>query len=99
MSEPIDQPGRLKSIANKVKNKLNEKAVPKKGTKSRVKKDNKPTNNAILGICQLLVVVSITYSTAVILIGVDSVESRIALVPQVVFALAILIKAFSKLYK
>jgi hypothetical protein len=53
----------------------------------------------ILGIGQLLVVVSIIYSTAIVMIGVNSAESKILLVPQVVFALAILVKAFSKLNK
>lgn len=53
----------------------------------------------ILGIGQLLVVVSIIYSTAIVIIGVNSAESKILLVPQVVFALAILVKAFSKLNK
>jgi hypothetical protein len=53
----------------------------------------------ILGIGQLSVVVSIIYSTAIVMIGVNSAESKILLVPQVVFALAILVKAFSKLNK
>jgi hypothetical protein len=53
----------------------------------------------ILGIGQLLVVVSIIYSTAIVMIGVNSAESKILLVPQAVFALAILVKAFSKLNK
>lgn len=55
--------------------------------------------HVILGIGQLLVVVSIIYSTAIVIIGMNSVESRILLVPQVVFALVILVKAFSKLNK
>jgi len=55
--------------------------------------------NVILGICQLLVFVSVAYSTAVIYTGVDSLMSKIALLPQVIFALIILVKSFSKLYK
>ena len=56
-------------------------------------------SHVILGIGLLLVVVSIIYSTAIVIIGMNSVESRILLVPQVVFALVILVKAFSKLNK
>lgn len=74
-----------------------------KKAKKTSKKDqitaNLKHNNAILGIGLLLVVVSIAYSTTVIFIGVDSIESKIALLPQVIFALTILIKAFSRLYK
>lgn len=71
----------------------------KKPTKAQLKLAQEERNRAILGIGLLLVVVSITYSTAVIFIGVNSIESRIALAPQVVFAVTILIKAFSKLYR
>lgn len=71
----------------------------KKSAKVNKKTTKKQRNHAILGIGQLLVVVSIAYSTAVIFIGVDSLESRIALLPQVVFATITLLKAFSKLYK
>lgn len=56
-------------------------------------------NRVIMGIGQLFVVVSIAYSTAVIFMGVDGVESKIALFPQAAFASYILIKAFSRLYK
>lgn len=72
--------------------------IPAVGTSKlgRLKNANK---GAIMGIGHLLVVVSIAYSTAVVLIGVDSIESKIALVPQATFGLFILFKAFSKLYK
>jgi hypothetical protein len=71
----------------------------KKATKSGRILAKQQRNNAILGIGLLLVVVSILYSTSVILIGVSSVPSKIALFPQAFFALLILIKAFSKIYK
>lgn len=71
----------------------------KKPTKADEILAKQERNRAILGIGILLVIVSIAYSTSVIFIGVDSLESRIALLPQVVFALVISIKAFSKLYK
>lgn len=53
----------------------------------------------IIGIGQLLVVMSIIYSTTVIFIGVNSIASRIALAPQVAFAAIILLRAFFRLYK
>lgn len=53
----------------------------------------------ILGIGLLFVVVSIIYSSYVIFNGVDSSASRVLLIPQVVFALTTLFKAFSKIYK
>lgn len=71
----------------------------KKSTKAQREIAKKERNRAILGIGLLLVVVSIAYSTSVIYIGVDSSASRIALLPQVTFALFTLFRAFSKLYK
>ena len=71
----------------------------KKSDNKGRKNPKKERNHAIMGIGQLLVVVSIAYSTAVIFIGVDSTASKIALIPQVVFASYILLKAFSRLYK
>lgn len=56
-------------------------------------------NNVILGIGLLLVVVSIAYSTSVIIISVDSSVSRVLLCPQIIFALYLIFKAFSKFYK
>lgn len=72
---------------------------PKRRTKAEKEALKQQRNNAILGIGQLLVVMSVAYSTTVILIGVDSLISKIVLIPQAVLAIAILIKAFSKLYK
>jgi len=86
----------LKNIIKKAKHKSKK---PKKVTKIGQELAKKERNNVIMGICLLLVVVSIIYSTAVIFLGVDSQASKIALLPQVTFALIILIKAFSKLYK
>lgn len=51
-------------------------------------------NRGIIGIGRLLVIMSIAYSTSVIFIGIDTVESKIALLPQAIFALSILIKVF-----
>lgn len=71
----------------------------KKLTKLEREHAREERNRAILGIGQLLVVVSIAYSTSVIFIGIDSLEAKIALLPQVLFASFTLIRAFSKLYK
>jgi hypothetical protein len=56
-------------------------------------------NRGIMGIGLLLVVVSIAYSTTVILLGVSSIASKIALLPQIIFAAVTIIIAFYKLYK
>jgi len=90
----------VSSKFNNIKKKLSQ---PRKKAKKLTKAEREiakiERNHAILGIGQLLVVVSIAYSTSVIFIGVDSLESKIILIPQVVFALFTLLKAFSKLYK
>lgn len=92
------QPVRSKfnNAINKIKN-PSKKA--KRTTKAELKLKRQQRLRGILGIGLLLVVVSIAYSTSVIYIGVDSSASRIALFPQVLFALLTLFKAFSKLYK
>lgn len=71
----------------------------KKMSKTELQEAIRQRNNGIIGIGLLFVVVSIAYSTTVILIGVDSLGSKVALLPQVIFALATLFKAFFKLYK
>lgn len=71
----------------------------RKLTKAELKFHKEQNVRAILGIGLLLVVVSIAYSTTIIFLGVDSSASRLALLPQVIFALFTLIKAFSKFYK
>lgn len=87
---------KFNNVVNKIKH-------PRQKARNTVKIDRElakqQRNRGILGIGQLLVVVSIIYSTAVVSIGVDSQASKIALFPQSVFALIILTKAFSKLYK
>ena len=92
--------GKVSSIFNNIKNKVvKPHKKSKKPTKAEREIAKNERNRAIMGIGQLLVVVSIAYSTAVIFIGVDSMASKIALLPQVVFASFILLKAFSRLYK
>lgn len=90
----------VRSRINNTFSKLKIKRKPaKKLTKSQRDQRRRQLRNVILGICQLLVVVSIVYSSNVILVGVDTLESKIALIPQIAFALFISVKAFSNLYK
>lgn len=88
--------GSLRSVLNRAKH---PRKTSKKLTKLERETAKRQRKNAILGIGLLLVVVSIAYSTSVIYIGVDSEMSRIALLPQVVFGLITIFKAFSKLYR
>lgn len=71
----------------------------KKMTKLERQNAKNMVMNGIMGVGQLLVVVSIAYSASVIFIGIDTLVSKIALLPQVIFALVISIKAFIALYK
>ena len=91
---------KLQPVRNKFNTAMNKIKAPKKKAKKPTRLEKKTMqherNRVILGIGLLLVVVSITYSTSVILLGVDSIGSKIALLPQVAFALLISIKAFSK---
>lgn len=87
------------NIKKDIKKAFQQSKKTKKGNKisDEIRKNNR--NRGIIGICQLFVVVSIIYSTAIILMGVDSQASKAVLLPQFVFALIITFKAFSKLYK
>lgn len=98
---------KVNDVLSAIKEKFSGLGAPyklKKSNKKRLTKVEKAEarlqqRRAILGVGLFLVVVSIAYSTSVILIGVDSIESKIALVPQVVFAAITSLIAFSKLYK
>jgi len=71
----------------------------KKITKSDQKLAREQKKRGIIGIGLLFVVVSIAYSTYMTVLFVDGSAMVVALVPQVLFAAIILIKAFYKLYK
>lgn len=73
--------------------------LSKKAQIEQKKTSREDQKRGILGIGDLFVVVSIAYSSYVITNGVHSTASRVMLVPQVVFAVYKLIKAFSKIYK
>lgn len=86
----------LVNVVNKVKH---PRKKTKKLTKIELELAKNQQKNVIMGICQLLVVVSIAYSSTIVYVGVNSLASKVALAPQVIFALIILVKSFSKLYK
>ena len=71
----------------------------KKLTKTERKLERQKKIRGIIGIGLLFVVVSIAYSTYMTALFVDGTAMVVALVPQVVFATAILLIAFYKIYK
>jgi hypothetical protein len=61
------------------------------------KSQQKPKDyNAILGLLRLFVVASIAYTSTVIVMGTDGVTPLVLTAPQVIWAIAILVKQFSK---
>lgn len=106
-----EKPVKAKKVSMKTKLASAKKSVVAKFKKVKPLKSNKKLtkaqrlerkqrrNNVIMGIGLLLVIVSIAYSTTVVRYFVDSPETLIFLAPQVVFAIMIIFKAFSKLYK
>lgn len=93
----------LQVVKNALQSVIAKMKITRKKSKKLTKADKKLAREqflrGIMGIGLLFVVVSIAYSTAVIFIGVDSIASKIALLPQVIFALYTLYKAFSQFYK
>lgn len=90
---------KVRSYFDNVIGKVLHRKKAKKPTKAEQKLARQQQMRGILGIGALFVVVSIAYSTYVIFNGVDSTASRVMLIPQVVFAVYTLVKAFSKIYK
>lgn len=84
------------TLATKVKS---PKKSAKKLTKAQKKENKEHRLRVIMGIGLLLVVVSIGYSTTVILTLVDSIVALLVLTPQIAFAVITIFKAFSKIYK
>ena len=85
---------------NNTKKKLGFKSKKvKKLTKIERKLERQKKIRGIIGIGLLFVVVSIAYSTYMTALFVDGTAMVVALVPQVVFATAILLIAFYKIYK
>ncbi len=73
---------------------------PERNTTMKVKakeKANKPkVSLAIMGLLEMLVVASIGLSTAVIMIGTDDVVIKALLLPQVIYALSVIVRKFTK---
>lgn len=63
------------------------------------KKVEKQASFGILGIALLFVIVSIAYSSTVILLGTDGLLPKIALAPQILFGVGVLAYVFYKATK
>lgn len=63
--------------------------------KEKVQFWNTERKYAIIGLCRLLAVVSIIYSTVVIVQGVDDIIPKILIAPQAILAAIMAIKAFT----
>lgn len=91
---------RFDNVLNKFKKQPKKaKKISKSAAALAKKEQREQQKRAILGIGLLLVIVSIIYSTTVVREFVNSTASLVALAPQVIFAVIILVKAFSKIYK
>jgi len=79
---------------------LNERNDMTKQTKTtkevKTPKKSKNVKQSILGIMQLIVVASIAYSSAVIVIGTDGYVAKALIVPQALWAVCTLIRHFTK---
>jgi len=88
------------SIRSTIKRKDSMKKQTKEAPKSNdVKNTNKQTSSAktgILGISMLFVIASIAYTTTVIWLGTEGYVSKALTAPQVIFALIVLVKRFTK---
>ena len=62
------------------------------------KATKKPKNISakIVGISLLLVVLSIAYTTTVIFMGTDGIEAKVLTTPQIIFAVVLALKQFTK---
>lgn len=92
LGEPAKLTPKIKAKLAKRKEAKAKKTVTQTGRK-------KAFLNAIMGLGLLAVFVSIAYSTSVVLMGVNTLESKIALFPQVMFEFILLGKSFSKLFR
>lgn len=78
-------------------NKTNQTKTTDKTERSN-KATKKPKNISakIVGISLLLVVLSIAYTTTVIFMGTDGIEAKILTTPQIIFAVVLALKQFTK---
>ena len=90
---------KVNSYFDNVLSKVLHRKKAKKLTKAEQKLARQQQMRGIIGIGLLFVVVSIAYSTYMTVLFVDGAAMVVALTPQVVFASAILLIAFYKIYK
>ncbi len=83
-------------VKNKQTEGVSTEAPAKVTVKKSVKNQWNTTIVGIIGIGELLTIVSIAYSTTVIVLGTEGIVPIIMISPAVVFALVILIKKFIK---
>ena len=71
----------------------------KQTSKSEVKTTSKKANSfnvGIIGLSMLFVIASIAYTTTVIWLGTEGYISKVLTAPQVIFAVTVLVKRFTK---
>ena len=90
----------LKALLNeRIVMKKQTKEAPKSNANSDVKNTKKQSGsavNGIIGLGMLFVISSIAYTTAVIWLGTEGYVSKVLTAPQVIFALIVLVKRFTK---
>lgn len=90
----------LKALLNeRIVMKKQTKEAPKSNANSDVKNTKKQSGsavNGIIGLGMLFVIASIAYTTAVIWLGTEGYTSKVLTAPQVIFALIVLVKRFTK---
>ena len=91
---------KFKSLKSPVKGNNKKATKPRKKAKKLTKAQRESArierNRVILGLGQLLVVISIAYSTAVIVLGTEGYIPLVMIAPQAVLAVVITSKHFTK---
>lgn len=87
-----DAYAKLSLLFNKRKGK---KMGNKKQSKNNTDKPSKQKLNGIIGLLQLLVVISVAYSSYVVWFGTTGLAEKIMLVPQMTYAAVVLIRKFN----
>ena len=72
------------------------KTTDKTERSNKAAKKPKNISDKIVGISLLLVVLSIAYTTTVIFMGTDGIEAKILTTPQIIFAVVLALKQFTK---
>ena len=74
---------------------MKEKSIKTKKS-SKIKAGKEKAVSATMGLLLLIVATSITWSTYTVVVGVDGLTSKIMVIPQALFAAAVLIKQATK---